>query len=192
MRGRTDRYPPIPRAEWTEAQRRHVQPMLDGPRGEVVSPFVPLMRSPELMDRVQAVGAYLRYRSAIGRRLTELAIIVTARHWDQHVEWAIHAPIALREGISAESIEAIAADRTPEVAPEDECVIHAAVCELLASNDLSDTTHDRARALFGERGVIDLLGIVGYYSMLSVVMNGARTQAPATAAPPLAPRANRQ
>lgn len=180
-----DRYPPIPPSDWTPAQRDRVQAMLDGPRKAIVSPFVPLMRSPELMDRIQHVGAHLRYQSTIGQRLTELTILCTARHWDQPVEWAIHAPIALEEGISADVIAALAAGAAPSFEREDEGVVHAVVMELLSDKRLSDATHDRALALFGEQGVIDLLGVIGYYSMLSVVMNGAQTEVPATTAPPL-------
>ncbi len=180
-----DRYPPIPEADWTDEQRARVQPMLDGPRKAIVSPFVPLMRSPDLMDRVQHVGAYLRYDSAIGIRLSELAILCTARHWNQPVEWAIHAPIAQREGIDRAVIEALAAARMPDFAHEDEAVVYATADELLRTRRLSDATHARALALFGEQGVIDLFGVIGYYSMLSVVMNGAQTAIPATTAPPL-------
>lgn len=179
-----DRYPQILEENWTDAQRNHVQTMLDGPRKSIVSPFVPLMRSPDLMDRVQNVGAYLRYQSAIGLRLTELAILCTARYWDQPVEWAIHAPIAMQAGLDAETVAALGRDELPDFAQDDEAVVHAVTRELLDGKRLSDATHDRARALFGDQGVIDLLGVIGYYSMLSVVMNGAQTDAPATDAPP--------
>ena len=95
-----DRLPPIPPERWTDAQRKEAEAMIAGPRGAVLAPFIPLMRSPELMGHVQRIGEYLRFRSAIGVRLTELAILVTASEWQQAVEWAIHAPIAEREGIS--------------------------------------------------------------------------------------------
>ena len=98
-----DRLPPIPTAQWTEAQRREAEAMIAGPRGAVLAPFIPLMRSPELMGHVQRIGEYLRFRSAIGVRLTELAILVTAHEWQQPVEWAIHVPIAERQGISPDS-----------------------------------------------------------------------------------------
>ncbi|MBA49961.1 MAG: carboxymuconolactone decarboxylase family protein [Paracoccus sp. (in: a-proteobacteria)] len=180
-----DRYPPIPEVDWTDAQRSHVEPMLEGPRKAIVSPFVPLMRSPQLMDRVQRVGEYLRYDSVIGRRLTELAILCTARFWDQPVEWAIHAPIARQEGIDPAIIAALAAARTPDFRREDERVVHATVDELLRTRRLSDASHAQALRLFGEQGVIDLFGVIGYYTLLSVVMNGAQTAAPDTTAPPL-------
>ena len=182
-----DRYPPIPEAEWTESQRRAAERLIAGPRGAVISTFVPLFRSPELMDHVQHTGEYLRYRSAMGTRLTELAILVTARYWDQPVEWAIHAPIAAREGIEPAAIDAIAADLEPRFDREDEAVAHAVARSLLTDHRLPDALHDRAAALFGPQGVVDLFATVGYYSMLSVVMNGAQTIVPeGTVMPPRA------
>ena len=99
-----DRLPPIAPERWTPQQRELAEEIINGPRGALLSPFVPMLRSPELMAHSQRMGEYLRYRSAIGLRLSELAILVVARHWDQQVEWAIHAPIAQREGIAPETI----------------------------------------------------------------------------------------
>ena len=93
-----DRLPPLPPDSWTDEQRRVAEAIIRGPRGKMYGPFVPLLRSPELMDCVQRMGEYLRYRSAIGVRLSELVILLVARRWEQQVEWAIHAPIALRAG----------------------------------------------------------------------------------------------
>lgn len=182
-----DRYPPIAPEDWTDDQKRYAQPMLDGPRKAVISPFVPLMRSPELMDLVQATGAYLRYSSAIGTRLTELAILVTARHWDQPVEWAIHAPIAQQSGIDEAMIYALRQNHKPEFQKDDEALVYDCTVQLLESRRLDDATHDQAQSEFGEQGVIDLLGVIGYYSLLSVVMNGAQTAVPDTTALPLDP-----
>ena len=103
----TDRLPPIPPEQWTEAQRATAEAMIAGPRGAIVPPFVPLLRSPELAGLVQQVGAYLRYRSALGQRLTELAILVVAAHYAQAVEWSIHAAIAERAGVAPGTIAAI-------------------------------------------------------------------------------------
>src|SRR5438046_1725574 len=108
-----DRLPPIPPADWSEAQEREAEAIVSGPRGALVAPFVPLLRSPELMGHVQRLGEYLRYRSAIGQRLSELAILVVAKHWSQPVEWTTHAPIALREGIAPETIAAIERGERP-------------------------------------------------------------------------------
>lgn len=182
-----DRMPPLTPESWSEEQRRYAQPIIDGPRGALISPFVPLLRSPELMDHTQRLGEYLRFRSAIGLRLTELAILVTARQWTQQVEWAIHAPIALREGISQTTVDAVAQGRRPDAMPEDEAVVHDFCIELHQQRQVSDATWARAQQLFGDKGVMDLIGINGYYSLLSMVMNAARTTVPASTAQPLTP-----
>lgn len=180
-----DRLPPIPASAWTDAQRQMAQPIIDGPRGALISPFVPLLRSPELMDHAQRMGEYLRYRSAIGLRLSELAICITARQWSQQVEWAIHAPIAEREGIAAQALTDIAHGRHPSNLQADEAVLYAFCTELHHNKSVSDATWQAATALWGEHGVIDLIGVNGYYTFLSMVMNSARTNVPPSKATPL-------
>jgi 4-carboxymuconolactone decarboxylase len=180
-----DRLPPIPKERWTEPQRNYAQEIVDGPRGALISPFVPLLRSPELMAHAQRMGEYLRYRSALGLRLSELAILITARQWSQQVEWAIHAPIAEREGVAPTTIAAIAEGRRPEDMPEDEAVVYAFSTELHHNRSVSDRTWADAMRLFGEQGTVDLIGINGYYALLSMVMNAARTAVPDSTAAPL-------
>ena len=180
-----DRLPPISPSQWTPAQRAMAQPIIDGPRGALISPFVPLLRSPELMDHAQRMGEYLRYRSSIGLRLSELAICITARQWSQQVEWAIHAPIAEREGIAPEALADIAQGRIPRALQADEAVLYAFCTELHRNQGVSDATWNAAKALWGEQGVIDLVGVNGYYTFLSMVMNSARTTVPASSAQPL-------
>ena len=172
-----DRLPPIPPEQWTEAQRKEAEAMIAGPRGAVLAPFIPLMRSPELMGHVQRIGEYLRFRSAIGVRLTELAILVTASEWQQAVEWAIHAPIAEREGDRADTIAASSRARAPGALADDEAAVYDVCIELHRQRCVSDATWARAIARFGEAGVVDLIGINGYYAMLAMVMNAARTPA---------------
>ena len=183
-----DRLPPLDPSSWTDAQRRCAEEMIAGPRGGVISPFIPLLRSPELCTHAQRMGEYLRYRSAIGLRLSELAILITARHWDQQVEWAIHAPIAQRQGIDAAVIDAIANDRPPSFQREDEAVVYAFARESLADRTVTDATWSQALALLGEQGAMDLSGIVGYYTMLSIVMNASRTPTPQGCPDRLPPR----
>lgn len=173
-----DRLPPLPEAQWTEPQRIAAREVIEGPRGALISPFVPLLRSPELMTHAQRMGEYLRYRSAVGLRLSELAILVTARQWTQQVEWAIHAPIAVREGISQEAINAISEGRCPLDLRRDEQLVYEFSMELHRNRSLSDTTWADAVELWGEQGVIDLIAINGYYALLSMVMNAARTAVP--------------
>lgn len=178
MTSGADRLPPLPSAQWSEAQRREAQAIIDGPRGALISPFVPLLRSPELMGHAQRMGEYLRYRSALPLRLSELAILDVARRWSQPVEWAIHAPIARAQGVAAATVDALAAGRAPTGLPEDEAALLAFCDELQRRHAVSDATWQRALLAFGETGVVDLLGLVGYYTMLAMVMNAARTPAP--------------
>ena len=172
-----DRLPPIPPAQWTAAQREVAQAMIAGPRGAVLAPFVPLLRSPELANHVQRLGDHLRYRSAIGVRLTELAILVTSSEWQQPVEWAIHVPIAEREGIARSTVEALARRERPANLPDDQAAVYDLCIELHRQRCVSDAAWARAVALFGEQGVMDLIGINGYYALLAMVMNAARTPA---------------
>jgi 4-carboxymuconolactone decarboxylase len=181
----TDRLPPIPFEQLDAAQQAAAQAVIDGPRGALVGPFVPLIRSPELMDCAQRMGEYLRYRSAIGTRLSELAILVTAREWNQQVEWAIHAPIAAQAGIAQEVIDAIAQHREPTgLAAEEQSVFDFCI-ELQRDKRVSDATYGAALRHFGQHGVVDLMGLCGYYTLLAMVMNAAQTATPASPAAPL-------
>ena len=182
-----DRLGPLSPEDMSPAQRSVAQAIIDGPRGALYGPFVPLLRSPELMECAQRLGEYLRYNSAIGTRLSEVAILVTAREWDQQVEWAIHAPIAERSGIEPAIIAAIAARRRPEAMLVDEALVYDFCVELHRTKRVSDATYANALALFGEKGVVDLMGINGYYTLLAMVMNAAQTPAPASTAAPLPP-----
>lgn len=174
-----DRLPPIAPEEWTDAQRACAQEIIDGPRGALISPFVPMLRSPELTGHMQRLGEYLRYRSAIGLRLSELAILIVARHWSQPVEWAIHAPIAAREGIAAQAIADISHGRDPVDLKPDERLVYAFSKTLLDRQDISDALWQAAVEMLGESGVVDLVGINGYYANLAMLMNAARTPVPA-------------
>ena len=134
-----------------------------------------LMRSPELMTAARSTGDYLRYKSAIGNTLSEFVILVTARAWSQEYEWNFHAPIAIQQGISQAKVDAIAAGRRPDAMSDDEAICYDFVSELQHDRKISDATYARALKRFGEKGVVDLAGISGYYSLLSMEMNMART-----------------
>jgi 4-carboxymuconolactone decarboxylase len=176
-----DRLPLIPQSQWNPAQQVCADEIIRGPRGGLIEPFIPLLRSPELCTHAQRMGEYLRYRSVIGMRLSELAILVTARHWSQEVEWAIHAPIAIREGISESIVQAIGLNQKPQFIQDDEQLVYDFSVLSLVDKRINNATWAQAIALLGEHGAVDLLGIVGYYTMLSVLMNGACTPAPAGA-----------
>ncbi len=180
-----ERLGPIPLAQMTREQQAAAQAVIDGPRGALYGPFVPLLRSPELMSCAQRLGEYLRYRSAIGTRLSELAILLTARAWDQPVEWAIHAPIAAAAGIRPDVIDAVAERRAPAGLAADEQAVYDFCVELQRDKRVSDATYAAALAQFGEQGITDLTGLNGYYALLAMVMNVAQTPAPASSAAPL-------
>jgi 4-carboxymuconolactone decarboxylase len=173
-----DRMPAIPLEKMTDLQKKYAEEIINGPRGALYGPFVPLIRSPELMDRAQRVGEYLRYKSAIGTKLSELVILITARQWTQQVEWAIHESIAIKSGIKAEVVRAIADGRYPRDISEDEQIVYDFCTELHVNKSIADATYARAVKRFGEQGVIDMLGINGYYTFLAMIMNGTRTAVP--------------
>jgi 4-carboxymuconolactone decarboxylase len=183
----TDRLPPIPDAELTSEQRAAAAELAATARGSVFGPFVPLIRSPELLNRLQRTGQYLRYDSALEPRLSEMAILIVARHWSQQYEWHVHCPIALKAGLSAAKADAIAIGKRPDGMAEDEAALYDTLEEILDTQAVSDATWARAIAAFKERGVIDLLGLAGYYSTLAIVMNAARTPLPPGVSQPLKP-----
>jgi 4-carboxymuconolactone decarboxylase len=165
----------IPDGELDPEQKRAVADIVSGPRGSLVGPFIPLLRSPEFMNRLQKTGEYLRFNSAFEPRLSELAILITARAWSQNFEWHHHRPIAEKAGLRASIIEAIAASRRPEQMSMDEAAIYDFLDELCRTRNVSDATYERAVRMFGEKGVIDLIGIHGYYSLLAMILNVTHT-----------------
>jgi len=181
-----DRMPPIPTEKMTDAQRKAAAELASGPRGSVFGPFIPLLRSPEFMSRLQKMGEYLRYKSALPPKLSELVILITARRWTQQYEWYVHEPIALKAGVKPEIAKAIADGRRPPAMAEDEEVVYDFCDELYRTDSVSDRTYARAVAKLGEPGVVDMLGINGYYTMLAMVMNVARTPLPEGKPSPLA------
>ena len=170
--------PPLPDARLTRAQRRAARELEAGPRGKIIGPFVAALRSPELMSRLQRLGEYLRYHNALGRRLTELAVLLTARAWTQQFEWALHVDIAVEEGVPRAVIDAIAAGRRPKTLDPADSAVYDFFVELRDTQAVSDATYARAVAGLGEAGVIDLIGVIGYYSTLAMIMNVARTPLP--------------
>ena len=181
-----DRMPPIPENEMTAEQRAAIEEfkrVRDTTR--FGGPFVPLLRSPEMLSRARNVGDYVRFNSVLPPRLSEFVILITARHWTQSYEWSAHAPIAEREGLKPGIITAVAAGRRPESMAEDEAVLYDFCTELLHTHGASDTTYARMLSHFEEIGVIDTIGIIGYYSMLAMVLNTARTPLRDGALPPL-------
>ena len=182
--------PPIAAEDLTEAQAAAVAE-LAAVRGIVPrGPWIPLLRSPDVLSRARAMGDYLRYDTSLPPELSEFLILLTAREWNQQYEWYAHYRIALDAGIDPDTVNAIAEGRVPEGMTDGQAILHALSAELNDTQQVSDETYARAVAAFGERGVIDAVGIIGYYTLLAMVMNTARTPVPAGAAdvPPLPTR----
>ena len=173
-----DRMPAIPDAQMSPDQKRVMDEIAAGPRGRIGGPFIPLMRSPELMNRLQKVGEYLRFQNTVGLRNSEFAVLIVARHWSQPIEWAIHRPIAEKEGVLPATCDAIAEGRRPDNMTEDETLIYNELEELRNNRSMSDPTYAQLLKRFGEQGVIDLVAHYGYYSLLAMTMNVARTAVP--------------
>jgi 4-carboxymuconolactone decarboxylase len=186
-----DRMPPIPRERMTEAQRAAADELIAGPRKAVKGPFIPLLRSPELMARLQKVGEYLRFGSALPPRLSEFATLVVARQWIQQFEWGVHVPLAIAAGTDPRTIDALREGGRPTTMSAEEATVFDFVTELEAERGVSDVGYAEAVAALGEHGVLDLLGLVGYFTTISMVLNVARTPAdmPAGVAPLPAPPA---
>jgi 4-carboxymuconolactone decarboxylase len=179
--GATERLP-MPSAERLSAeQRAAAQALIDGPRKGVYGPFLPLLRSPVLLERVASVGEYLRFQSVLAPRIRELATCAAARHVGNQFEWVMHAPLAITAGVSAEAIEALRQGARPRSLAADEQDALDFAQELLATHGVSDLTYRAALARWGEQGVVELTTLVGYFAMVSWLMNVARTPARAGA-----------
>jgi 4-carboxymuconolactone decarboxylase len=177
-----ERLKPVPPERYDAAQREAAS-AFEALRGvPVFGPFEPLLHSPEVMTNASRMGEYLRYRSAIGTRLSEFVILLVARDWSQDFEWHVHAPLALREGVAPAVVDAIADGRRPDGMTDDEEACWTFTTELLRTRRVSDATYGRALARFGEKGVVDLAALAGYYSLLAAAMNTARTALPEGAA----------
>jgi 4-carboxymuconolactone decarboxylase len=177
-----DRMPRIPAEQLTDAQKKATEVFAEGRGYAIRGPFVPLLRSPEVMLRAKAMGDYLRFKSVLPPRVNEMVILITAREWTQQYEWNAHYPAALKAGLRREIADAIAQGVRPGGMAEDEEIAFDTASEILRQKRVSDATYRRAVAKFGEQGVIDLLGVVGYYNFLAIVMNATRTAMPAGAA----------
>jgi 4-carboxymuconolactone decarboxylase len=182
-----DRMPPIPAEKLTDAQKAAVAEFTKARGGQLSGPFVPLLRSPEVLSRARAMGDYLRFKSVLPPRLSEFVILLTAREWTQNYEWDAHAALALKAGVRQEIVQAIAEGRRPAAMTDEEEILYDLCTELFRHRSVSDPTYARAVGKFGEQGVIDTLGICGYYTLLAMVMNTARTPLPSGRTPALAP-----
>ena len=185
--GGTPRFKPLAESDMSEAQLKAVRELASGPRGKLNpdGPNALLLRSPDLMSRTQKVGAYLRYSSSLPLRLNEFAILITARQWNAQVEWIAHHPLALKAGLDPQVAADLARGLRPAGMQDDEAIVYQFCTELHQTKAVSDPTFKAMRDKFGERGVIDLIGLTGYYTMLAMVLNVAQQPLPGGVPPPL-------
>jgi 4-carboxymuconolactone decarboxylase len=178
---------PLTESDMTEAQLKAARELASGPRGKI-NPYGPnfaLLRSPELMERTQKVGEYLRYKSSIPAPLNEFAILVTARQWNAQIEWIAHSELALKAGVSAAVLADLAQGRRPAGMKDDEAIVYDFCKQIHDNKEVSDATYKRVVDRFGERGVMDLIGLTGYYTMLAMVLNVTQVALPEGTSPPL-------
>ena len=166
-----DRFKPLKWDEMTPAQKTMMEHLLAGERRGAGGPFNVLLRSPEMGDLAQQFGASMRFHSSLPKKLNEMAIIITARHWTAQYEWTAHRKAAAEAGLSESIIQAIAAGKRPSSMDPAETVVYNFGNELLNSKQVSDPVFKAAVEKFGERGVVDLIGVMGYYQLVSMLLN---------------------
>lgn len=165
------RLPPIIPDQLSEAQRSVYDAIAGSARGGVRGPFLALLHSPELASRVEQLGRYIRYDSAVPERLRELAILAVARHWRADYEWVIHAPFAEKQGLPRPVIETFGAGKNPDWPTEDDALVAEFCQRLLAEGRVPQPLYDRLTERLGTRGATDLVGLVGYYTLLALTLN---------------------
>jgi 4-carboxymuconolactone decarboxylase len=178
--------PPIPAEKLTEAQKKAAAEF-EAARGTISGPWAVILRSPEMINRARGLSDYLRFKSSLPPRLSEFVILITAREWAQQYEWNAHHPLAMKGGLSPDIAKAVAEGRRPEKMADDEAALYDFCTELHRNRSVSDATYARALAKFGEQGLVDAIGLSGWYTLVAMVLNTARVPLPTGVTPPLAP-----
>lgn len=178
------RLPDIVVDKLSAEQRRVYDAILSGPRGVVQGPLRVWVNSPELADRAQALGAFCRYGTVLPAPLSELAIITTGAYWKAGFEWAVHAPIALKAGLHPDAIEAIRTGKQPTFDQPDQSAVYAFTQELLFNRKVSEASYRKAESVLGSRALIDLVGIIGYYGLISMTIVAFEVPVPDGASEP--------
>jgi 4-carboxymuconolactone decarboxylase len=185
------RLPDLAYDRLSTAQRKVHDAIAAGPRGTVEGPLKVWLHSPELADRAQQLGAYCRYGTSLPKRLSELAILMTGAFWKAGFEWYVHAPIGIEAGLDRNAVEAIRMGMKPAFARNDEAVVYDFVRELLEQRRVSDAVYRRAVDELGNLGVVDLVGILGYYGLISMTIVAFMLPVPDGIPEPFADRPNK-
>lgn len=167
-----------------EAQRNLLAALRAGPRGAALTPrgpFAAWMHAPEFGDLAQRLGAHCRYKTALEPRLSEFAILCTARLWRAQYEWFAHEPMAAKAGVKPKTIQDLRAGRVPKSAAKDERAIYDFIHELYKTRRVSDRNYKRVRQFLSDAAMVELTGILGYYALISMTLNVFRMMPPETA-----------
>ena len=178
------RYREITAAEMNPAQQRVHDQIIAGRRGRFGGPFQLLIRAPEICEHAAKLGEHLRWGTSLPDRLSELAIITTARFWRAQYEWYAHAPLAEEAGVPAAAIEMIRTGGTPVFAAKDEALLYRLCKEIFHTQRLSDASFKDAIAAFGEQGLVEVIAIIGYYTLIGNTLNVFQVALPAGETPP--------
>ena len=181
-----ERFPELRPEQMTPAQKQVAEAIVSGPRGSIRGPFNAWLRSPELADRLQRVGEYLRFNTSLDKRLNEMAILMTAQAWGAQYEWFAHYPLAIKAGLDPATAADIGAGRKPAKMKDDEAIVWAFTTQLRRDHSVDDATYAQAVKAFGEQGVMDLIAVNGYYDLVSMTLNVAKLMPPAGETMPFA------
>jgi 4-carboxymuconolactone decarboxylase len=173
-----ERFAEIPLDQMTPAQRTVAEAIMSGPRQKMSGPFNAWLRSPELADRLQKVGEYVRFKTSLDKRLNEMAILMTAQYWSASYEWYAHAPLAAKAGLAPEVIKALGEGKKPDNMKDDEAIVWEFTTQLRRDHGVDDAIYARALEKFGENGIMDLVGVNGYYDVVSMTLNVAHVVPP--------------
>lgn len=172
------RLPELPVEEMTPEQRRIHDAIAHGPRGSIGGPFLAWLRNPKFADAAQQLGQYCRFHTVLSRELAEIVILVTAVHYRAEFEWWIHRRLAEEAGVSEQVIEAILAGKEPEFADESARMVWQTARALNERHRLSDAEFAEAQKVLGENGLLDVVGLCGYYALVSLTLNAYEVPVP--------------
>ena len=181
------RFAPLNADELTPAQKAWAEMIAPPPRNAKITnpPYRAYVRNPDLAPRLSALSDYLRWHTSLPPRLSELAILITARQWTAQYEWFAHYPLALKAGLDSAVLSAISAGKRPENMKDDEAALYDLAMALYRDKQVPDAVYGAAREKFGERGIMDIIGIIGYYDLVSMTLITMQAGAPNDSVAPL-------
>lgn len=172
------RIPELDSESLSEQQRAVVDLITSGPHARVIGPYPAWLQSPELAKRARSLSEYLRFQSTPSKRLAEIAILITGRHWKAEFEFYAHAELARKAGVEEPIIQALAAGKRPEFPNRDDAIVYDLCTEMLGIRRISDATYKRALDAFGMQTLVELVAIMGYYCMVSITLNAFEAPLP--------------